>query len=124
MSRIPLVVAALVAACGLQASARAQDAAAGKSIFHSQCSLCHSVEPGRNLTGPSLSGIVGSQSGTVRGFYFSPALKNAHLTWDPATLDRWLTNPRQLVPGTIMPYAGLKDPKKRADLIAYLATLH
>lgn len=113
--------AALITVC---ARAQAQDAAAGQQIFRSQCTLCHAAQPGRNLVGPSLFGVVGRQSGTAPGYHFSPAMSGAHLTWDQATLNRYLENPRGVVPGTLMAYVGIKDPKQRADLAAYLATLH
>ena len=104
--------------------AHAQDAAAGEKVFKSQCSICHAVAAGKNMVGPSLSGIVGRKSGTVTGFRFTDANKNAGLTWDSATLDRYLANPRGTVPGTTMTYAGVKADQQRADLIAYLSTLH
>ena len=68
-------------------------------------------------------GIVGTKAGDVPGYDFSPALKASGLTWDEATLDKWLENPMKLVPGTRMTYAGQSDPAKRKDLIAYLKTL-
>ncbi len=67
---------------------------------------------------------MGRPAGSIPGFHYSAANKNSGLTWDAATLDRYLTNPRKAIPGTLMSYPGLSDPKKRADLIAYLATLH
>jgi cytochrome c len=81
------------------------------------------VEAGKNRVGPSLHGIVGRTTGTVEGFKYSPANQNAKLTWTPEVLDRYLTNPRETIPGTIMAYAGLRNPTQRADLIAYLETL-
>jgi cytochrome c2 len=105
-------------------AARAADAAAGEAVFKSQCSICHSVQAGRNQVGPSLAGIVGRKAGQVPNFHYSPANKDSDLTWDEATLDRYLTSPRTVVPHTIMTYGGLKDADKRANLIAYLATLH
>ncbi len=111
-------------ACGAGGSARAADAAAGEAVFKSQCSICHSVVAGRNQVGPSLAGIVGRKAGQVPNFHYSPANKDSGLTWDEATLDRYLTNPKEIVPHTIMTYGGLKDATKRANLIAYLATLH
>jgi len=104
--------------------ATAQDAAAGAAVFKSQCSICHTVQSGRNLVGPSLFGVVGRPAGTIPGFHYSPANKTSGLTWDAATLDRYLTSPGTVVPHTIMTYAGLKDAQKRADLIAYLSTVH
>jgi cytochrome c len=103
--------------------AKAADPAAGKAVYTSVCSICHSVQQGKNLIGPSLFGIVGRKTGTVPGFHYSTANQNANLTWDQATLDKYLQSPRTVIPGTIMTYAGLKDDTKRGDLIAYLATL-
>ena len=121
-SQILLAAAAVAAAAGSTA-AHAQDVAAGKSVFQSQCSICHAVQAGRNMVGPSLFGIVGRPAGQVAGFHYSPANKSSALTWDTATLDRYLTSPAAVVPHTIMTYGGLKDAPKRADLIAYLGTL-
>jgi cytochrome c len=109
---------------GILATACAQDAAAGGQVFKSQCSICHSSQAGRNIIGPSLFSVVGRHSGMVPGFRYSEANKASGLVWDISTLDRYLTAPRQVVPGTLMTYAGLKDQQRRADLIAYLATLH
>lgn len=105
-------------------AAQAADPAQGEKVFKSQCAVCHSITPGRNVIGPSLFGVVGRKSGQVSGFHYSNANKNSNLTWDEATLNKYLADPRGLVPGTLMTYAGLKDDTKRADLIAYLATLH
>jgi cytochrome c len=105
-------------------ASRAQDAAAGAAVFKTQCNVCRSAVEGKNMVGPSLFGVVGRQAGQIPGFHYSPANKDSGLTWDAATLDRYLTNPQAVVPKTIMPYAGLKDDEKRANLIAYLSTLH
>jgi cytochrome c len=120
----------LVAGCiasgvwSIAAPAAAQDAGAGQAVFKSQCSICHSGAAGKNMTGPSLFDIVGRKAGQVAGFHYSDANKNSGLTWDAATLDKYLTSPKDVVPHTIMAYPGLKDGPKRANLIAYLATLH
>jgi hypothetical protein len=78
----------------------------------------------KNMVGPSLFGLIGRKSGSVAGFHYSAANKAADITWNADILDKYLTSPRDVVPGTIMTYAGLKDAGKRADLIAYLETLH
>ncbi len=116
-------MAAGIAILSTASPVRAADPAAGKSVFNSYCSICHSNQPGKNMVGPSLFGVVGRQTGSVPGFHYSPANQNAHLTWDTASLDKYLQAPRSVIPGTTMTYAGLKDDTKRADLIAYLATL-
>jgi cytochrome c len=120
--RVPLIVTAfsvLLATSG----ARAGDAGAGKSVFQSSCSICHSVQPGQNKIGPALFALVGRKTGSVPGYSYSPANEAANLMWDEGTLDKYLESPRTIVPGTKMTYAGVKDPARRSDLIAYLATL-
>jgi len=116
-------IAVLVAAMAAPAVARAADAEAGSKVFRAQCSACHVTEAGKNRVGPSLFGIVGRHSGEVEGFHYSAANKRADLVWTAEQLDKYLANPKAVVPGTIMTYAGLKNDKQRADLIAYLETL-
>ena len=101
----------------------AGDAAKGHQYFESYCSICHSPQAGRNGVGPSLFGVVGRKSASEAGYNYSPAFRAANVTWDDATLNKYLTAPREMIPGTKMSYAGLKDDQKRADMIAYLATL-
>jgi cytochrome c len=117
-------VSAILLIAWLPLVVHAQDIATGEQVFRTNCSICHTTYPGRNYTGPSLFGVVNRQSGDAPNYQYSAAMQKAHLTWTPETLDRWLTSPRQLVPGTRMTFPGLKDPKLRADLISYLATRH
>jgi cytochrome c2 len=116
-----LCLAAVALACA--PAARASDAEAGARVFKAQCSACHTIDATKKSIGPTLAGVVGRKSGSVEGFKYSEANKNAGKVWDEPTLDLYLTNPRGVVPGTIMTYAGLKNDTQRADLIAYLATL-
>jgi cytochrome c2 len=88
-----------------------------------QCQVCHSTAPGKNGIGPSLAGIYGTRAGEVPGFDFSDAMKNSGLTWNAATLDKYLANPRDVVPGTKMSFGGLKDADKRQAVIDYLKSL-
>ncbi len=112
------------AAPAANALAEASTAAAGETpATFLQCKTCHAVEPGRHGIGPSLAGVHGSKAGVAAGYNFSSAMKASGLTWDDASLDRYLENPMATVPGTKMAYAGLKDPAKRAEMIAYLKTL-
>ena len=104
--------------------AHAADPAAGQAVFKTQCGICHSAAQGKNMVGPSLFSIMGRKSGSIEGFHYSAANKGANITWDATILNKYLTSPREVVPGTTMTYAGLKDDTKRGDLIAYLATLH
>lgn len=91
----------------------------GKSLYQA-CQACHSIDD--NDLGPRHRGVVGRRAGSVADYNYSSALKNSGLTWDPATLDRWLSNPSALVPGTKM-YFTIPDAQARADIIAYLAEL-
>jgi cytochrome c len=109
---------------GPATAAAAADPAAGQQIFKTQCGICHSVSAGVNGIGPTLFGVVGRSAGGVPGFQYTADHKRLGVTWDAATLDKYLTNPRAMVPDTTMIYAGLKDDAERADLIAYLETLH
>ena len=118
----PFVLASAITLT-VAAQAQAQDVVAGERVFKNSCGICHSAQPGRNLVGPSLFKVVDRQSGQIPDFHYSDANKNSGLTWNVTTLDRYLVAPRELVPGTKMTFPGLKDPKHRAYLIAYLATL-
>jgi cytochrome c len=95
------------------------DPAHGKSLYQA-CQACHSIDD--NDLGPRHRGVVGRRAGSVADYNYSPALKSSGLTWDPTTLDRWLSNPSALVPGTKM-YFTVPDAQARADIIAYLAQL-
>jgi cytochrome c len=97
----------------------AGDPAHGKDLYQG-CSACHSID--ENDIGPRHRGVVGRKAGSQSDYNYSPALKAANLTWDAATLDRWLANPSELVPGTKM-YFKLDSAQDRADVIAYLAQL-
>jgi cytochrome c len=101
-------------------AARAQDAAQGELVFKHNCAICHTVEAGKNKIGPSLAGVVGRKAGTAPGYSYSDANKNSGITWSEAELDKYLTDPRGVVPGTKMLFAGLKNPDDRKNVIAYL----
>ena len=93
------------------------DPARGKDLYQS-CTGCHSLD--ENDISPRHRGVVGRPSASLADYAYSAALKASHLTWDQATLDRWLSNPSALVPGTKM-YFKIDDPQMRADIIAYLS---
>lgn len=104
---------------GFASAAAAQNA--GAQAFR-QCSVCHSIDKsGRNGVGPSLYHVMGRKSGSVAGFNYSPALKNAGISWDEKSLDAYLAAPQKKVPGSRMP-TSVADPAKRAAIIAYLKT--
>jgi cytochrome c len=120
---LPLMILVLLLSIVGLRTVKAADPAAGQAVFRAQCSICHSVQAGRNMIGPSLFGVVGRKTGAEAGFHYSTANQNANLTWTPDVLDKYLLSPRAVVPGTKMTFAGQKDATKRADLIAYLETL-
>jgi cytochrome c len=117
------VIAGLLLA-GSTTAALAADPAAGEKIFKTQCGICHAVAAGENRIGPTLFGVVGRRAGSVPGFNYTADHKKLDITWNAANLDKYLTNPHAMVPDTSMVYAGLKDDAQRADLVAYLETLH
>jgi cytochrome c len=93
---------------------------AGETVF-AQCRACHQVGPtAKNTVGPKLNGLMGRKSGEVEGYNYSDANKNSGITWDDASFAEYIANPREKMPGTKMAYAGLKDPKRIENLIAYL----
>lgn len=122
MSLARLVGASLLSATLFASPALAQDATAGGALFKARCSVCHSVTPGqKGSIAPNLSGLAGRPAAST-AFAYSPALKASNLKWDKPTLDKFLTAPMKLVPGTRM-VISVADPKQRADLVAYLSTL-
>jgi len=99
------------------------DPAKGEKIAQA-CTQCHIFQKsGPKKPGPPLFGIVGRQVASVDGFGYSSAMKGKGGTWDPEHINEFITNPRKVVPGTAMTYAGLNKPQQRADLIAFLNTL-
>mmetsp|Transcript_98875 Transcript_98875/g.121055 ORF Transcript_98875/g.121055 Transcript_98875/m.121055 type:complete len:104 (-) Transcript_98875:303-614(-) len=95
----------------------------GAKIFQTKCAQCHNTKKGGgNGQGPNLYGIVGRKSGQVPGYTYTDANKDSGLTWDKKTLSKYLTNPKKMIPGTKMVFAGLRKKQDRKDLIAYLDT--
>jgi cytochrome c len=85
------------------------------------CMPCHSLEPDRNMTGPSLAGLWGRKAGSLESFErYSDALKSSGIIWGERSLDAWITDPERMVPGNEMPFDGIKDDRARADLLAFL----
>jgi cytochrome c len=96
------------------------DAARGEHDFR-ECAPCHSLEPDRNMTGPSLAGLWGRKAGSLASFErYSDALKSSGIIWDDRSLDGWLTDPDRMVPDNEMPFNGIKGARDRADLLAFL----
>jgi cytochrome c len=123
MSCKTVLLALMAAGFPILAAHAAGDAEQGKAIFQKTCGLCHTTEAGKNKIGPSLHGVVGREAGTLPGYSYSEAMKKFHQKWTPEELQHYLTDPRKIVPGTKMIFAGLKDEKQRDDVVAYLETL-
>lgn len=122
---VPLALSAFL----FSEAARAQGAPApagggggdGQQVFNNHCRTCHSTKEGDNRQGPNLAGIVGRKSGSVQGVSYSSALKDGALTWDEATLDKFIENPESAAPGNNMkPYSGVSNPEDRKKIIEYL----
>jgi cytochrome c len=104
--------------------ARAGDLASRGRIEFLRCASCHAISAGvSGKVGPSLEGIVGRKVATEPGYPYSAALRAQNFVWDEAHLDRWLTDPNAVAPGTAMAFAGIPDAVDRGALIEYLRSL-
>ena len=102
------------------------DAAKGQGVFK-QCAQCHMIGPGATtLIGPELNGIIGRKAASVGYPMYSDSMKtfgNFGVVWTEENLDRWITNPKAVLPDSYMAmFPGVPDAKDRANLIAYLKT--
>jgi cytochrome c len=119
MSKFAIVVL-VTSACLSSALAEQGDTSRGQQDFRA-CAPCHSLEPDRNTTGPSLANLWGRKSGGLSSFdRYSDALKSSGIIWDDCALDGWLTDPQRMVPDNEMPFEGINDGGVRADLLAFL----
>jgi cytochrome c len=122
MNRIsPLMIMTLTLIMLSHAAAAESGSAANGERLYRACAACHSLAPGRNLTGPSLAELWNRKSGSLSSFWrYSPALKSAAIIWNDDTLDEWIKDPQHLIPGNAMTFPGIDDARQRRDLIAYL----
>lgn len=124
MNRKQNVLAGFGLACLLaaitQPAVAAGDASRGAKLFQ-HCAACHSLNPERHMTGPSLAGFWGRKAGTAGGFgRYSDALRNSDVVWNDQTLDQWLRDPGAFIPGNQMSFQGMRERRARDDLIAFL----
>jgi cytochrome c len=96
------------------------NAARGQRAFNA-CAQCHSLEPDRSMTGPSLAELWNRKAGSLASFpRYSPALTSSNVVWSDKTLDEWIKYPQHVIPGNQMTFAGVKDAQQRSDLLAFL----
>jgi len=130
MGKFQLYGLAAVALLALSAPALAQgDATKGKAAF-AKCGICHQVGPGaKTLVGPELNGVVGRKAASVADYsMYSAGMKKLGeqgLVWDEQNLDKWIADPKAMIPDSPMALAfpGIPDAGERADIIAYLKTI-
>lgn len=112
--------AMMLAASPLIGAAARANAAAGQRAF-AQCAACHKIDTtGRSGVGPNLNKVIGRRAGTLPGFRFSPAMTASGRVWTEANLDAYLAAPAASMPGSRMPYAGMRNAADRANVIAYI----
>ena len=122
MYRFAAILMVTLAGPLLAASANAEtgNTNRGQRVFGT-CAACHSLEPNRNMSGPSLAELWNRKAGTLASFpRYSAALKSSGIVWNDKTLDAWLDDPQHLVPGNTMTFQGIKNAQQRADLLAFL----
>lgn len=115
-----LTLSLLLAAYVPRAAAAEDD---GEAAYNNACRTCHSAKPGDNRLGPHLNGIVvvGRKAGSAEGFAYSQAMKNAGVTWDETSLDKFIANPEAVVQGNNMkPYTGIQYAAQRKAIIEFL----
>ncbi|KAF9915563.1 hypothetical protein FBU30_001885 [Linnemannia zychae] len=101
------------------------DAVAGAKLFKERCEHCHTLSrQGPHGYGPNLFGVYGREAGSATGYKFSTANASLRLHWTEQDLLDYLTDIKRFVPGTKKPFPGVKDPKEREDIVAYLKTVH
>jgi cytochrome c2 len=115
---IAVLACFVIMAAVLASRTDAADAEQGKIVFE-RCAACHSLEPGKNDTGPTLAAIWGRKAAT-EDYRYSPAMTRSDITWDEKTLDAFIEDPQVVVPGNRMAFDGVKESAERANLLEYL----
>ena len=102
-------------------AAYADDPAAGANTFK-KCVVCHDIgETAKNKVGPQLNGLEGRHSGSAAGYNYSDANKKSGITWSKDTFEKYITDPKAMVPGTKMIFPGIKNDTERDNLWAYIS---
>ncbi len=117
------IVALILPANAMEANAGYEPDQFNGRLQYSKCQVCHSLSPADKKPGPSFVGLFGRKSGSLAGYEYSKAMKSADIIWDEKTLDAFLVDPKNQIPGTKMIFGGLPRPSDRADVIAHLKSL-
>lgn len=114
----------LIAGLFLMVPAHAADLNRGTKIFQEECAECHSVKEGKNKKGPSMWLVGSRKAASIAEFNYSESMKESGITWTADKIDAYISHPKQVIPAGKMKYDGLESAADRADVIAYLLTLH
>jgi len=118
---IILIATALAMSIAFAQAAAAADDASAEQVFNNNCRTCHTWKKDDNRLGPNLHGIIGRKAGSVAGFAYSPAMKSSGITWDEATLDKFIAKPDGVVADNNMkPFTGISDAATRKAIIEFL----
>ena len=118
-----LIAGLAIAASPFFVQAALAEGEGGQEAFNNNCRTCHSWKEGDNRLGPNLHGIIGRKAGAAEGFNYSAAVKSSGITWDEASLDKFIANPNGLIPNNNMkPFSGVGDANTRKQIIDFLKT--
>jgi len=118
---IILIAMALAMSIAFGQTAATADDASREQVFNNNCRTCHTWKKDDNRLGPNLHGIIGRKVGSVAGFAYSPAMKSSGITWDEATLDKFIGKPDGVVADNNMkPFTGIADAATRKAIIDFL----
>ena len=116
-----LIATALALSIAFAQVTAAADDASGEQVFNNNCRTCHTWKKDDNRLGPNLHGIIGRKAGSEAGFAYSSAMKTSGITWDEATLDKFIAKPDGVVANNNMkPFTGISDTATRKGIIEFL----
>lgn len=117
----PALAAVFLAWGAVAAGAQDKAAGDGELLYNNACRTCHTTREGDDRLGPNLANVVGRKAGSLPDYAYSESMKKAELTWDEATLDKFIENPDAVVPGNNMkPYSGMTSAEDRKTIVAFL----